>query len=314
MGELERITLKNGTGCIVLDPATAGRKRIVAEALDQGTYIHRREHVTNYPVDLIKLIFDTKGVEYCCDEIAREEDPKYVRPHLERVILSQRTAPEFAGQRLLDFGCGAGASTSILARMLPDTEIVGVELQERLLEVARKRVAHYGFDNVTLLVSPDCDAAPSDIGTFDAIVFAAVYEHLLPIERAMLMPVLWSMLRPSGLLFIDETPNRWFPIESHTTDLPFINYLPNWLARPYALACSKRTADAVSWEKMLRLGIRGGTPKGILRDLRRDGGAPGRLCPAPPFQGRLRQTASLIYNATGLWVLPYLSFAVLKEG
>jgi hypothetical protein len=273
MGELERITLKNGTGCIVLDPATAGRKRIVVEALDQGTYIHRREHVTNYPVDLIKLIFDTKGVEYCCDEIAREEDPKYVRPHLERVILSQRTASEFAGQRLL-----------------------------------------YGFDNVTLLVSPDCDAAPSDIGTFDAIVFAAVYEHLLPIERAMLMPVLWSMLRPSGLLFIDETPNRWFPIESHTTDLPFINYLPNWLARPYALACSNRTADAVSWEKMLRLGIRGGTPKGILRDLRRDGGAPGRLCPAPPFQGRLRQTASLIYNATGLWVLPYLSFAVLKEG
>jgi methylase of polypeptide subunit release factors len=49
----------------------------------------------------------------------------------------------FAGKRLLDFGCGSGASGLNLARLLPDLEIVGVELLPEFVALARRRAAKF---------------------------------------------------------------------------------------------------------------------------------------------------------------------------
>jgi SAM-dependent methyltransferase len=230
-------------------------------------YVPIKSCETNYSDELIELILKTKGIDYLCDEICREIDPNYVQRDLQFDLSSYLPDEDFANQRILDFGCGSGASTMILSRMYPKAEIVGVELEEKHLKIARARLQHYQNPNVNFEVSPSPNELPKNIGSFDLIIFSAVYEHLLPNERKDVLPLIWSVLKPSGLLFLNMTPHRWFPIEHHTTNLPLINYLPKSLALPFARRFSNRIDKTEPWEVLLRRGIRGATEFEILKNL-----------------------------------------------
>jgi 2-polyprenyl-3-methyl-5-hydroxy-6-metoxy-1,4-benzoquinol methylase len=204
------------------------------------------------------------------DEIARDEDRNYVERYLRYAMFSYVEEGQFEGKRLLDFGCGAGASTMILYRMLPDTEIVGVELVEGQIAVAKARASFYGAESIRFLVSPGPEELPPDLGMFDFVSFSAVFEHLLPAERPILMAKVWSILRPGGILFVNQIPHRWFPLEFHTTGLPLVNYLPRSLAHPAARWLSKRVGRDESWEALLRKGFRGATETDVLNAIRSD--------------------------------------------
>ena len=94
---------------------------------------------------------------------------------------------------------------------------------------------------------------------------SAVYEHLLPQERPPILHKLWSILKPNGILFIFDTPYRYFPVERHTTGLPLINYLPDKIVLLIVRLFSKSVKKDESWQSLLRRGIRGGTEKEIVR-------------------------------------------------
>src|SRR5205085_4362018 len=83
----------------------------------------------------------------------------------------------------------------------------------------------------------------------------------------VLLPRIWSHLKPGGVLFINQTPHRYSPIEMHTTGLPLINYLPDALAFSAARRFSKRINGDEDWTALLRAGIRGATTGEILRVL-----------------------------------------------
>jgi SAM-dependent methyltransferase len=121
---------------------------------------------------------------------------------------------------------------------------------------------------VSFLPSPGADTLPAGLDDFDYIVLNGVYEHLLPEERNTLLPRIWERLKPGGVLFIGETPHRYFPYESHTTSLPFINYVPDGLALHFARRFSKRVRFDETWESLLRRGIRGATVREIMRILK----------------------------------------------
>src|SRR5579863_4263751 len=100
-----------------------------------GLHIAIRQFETAYPVSLIETMLRVRGLNLC-DDIARDEDPSYVEAMLRRDISAYFLADAFAGKRILDFGCGGGASTMILARLFPASEIVGVELSPAYLSIA----------------------------------------------------------------------------------------------------------------------------------------------------------------------------------
>lgn len=256
-------------GILRIDPLPDGRRRLNAEP-PPGKVILRRSWTTAYPLELIKAIFAEKG-PYVCDEIMREEDPRCVERSVRHEVLAYLPPAEFKDKRVLDFGCGAGASTLVLARLLPACEIVGIELEARLLRLARLRAEHFGRRNLSFMCSPAGDALPAQLGTFDYIIFSAVYEHLLPEERRQLLPRLWAHLKPGGVLFLNQTPFRYSPIETHTTGLPLINYLSDDSALRMARRFAKRVQPDEPWETLLRRGIRGGTVAQITREL----GGPG---------------------------------------
>lgn len=261
------VTLRHPDGLVHVEQLKAGKNKISVELLNQKLFMPVGTWQTSYPVDLIERIMDIKGPNYVCDEIMRDEDPMYTQHRLKYDILSYVGEDSFDSKRILDFGCGCGSSTAVLARMFPNTEIVGVELEDKFLSIARLRAKYYEFDNVSFTLSPDGYSLPFDLGDFDYAILSAVYEHLLPDERRTLLPKIWSHIKLGGILFISQTPNRYFPVESHTTGLPLINHLPGKVALHIARKFSRRVGPDESWETLLRRGIRGGTVKEIMQIL-----------------------------------------------
>jgi 2-polyprenyl-3-methyl-5-hydroxy-6-metoxy-1,4-benzoquinol methylase len=331
------MVLEHPNGDVQIEELNTGRRRIHVRARDASIYIHRVSCDTAYPIELIREILEVKGPEYLCDEIARDEDSSYIEAHLRTTLFAHLPVPDFVGKRLLDFGCGSGASTMIMARALPGPpRIVGVELEEAALRIARARADFYGMTNVRFEQSPAGDRLPEQLGVFDFIVLPAVFEHLLPPERKTIIPQLWNHLSEGGVLFIDETPFRWFPVETHTSSLPFVNYLPDPLAHRFVQYCSPRGLRNESWNGLLRNGIRGGSVNEILGIIRRGGGLPELLKPgyggmrtpvdvwyegyarsASGRSGKLKRATGkalkVLYEASHLAPVPYLSLAIRKN-
>lgn len=246
---------------IVVEGLPNGKNRILVEGTD--VYVHIREWETSYPRWLIDRIVDIKGPGWVCDEIARDESPEYTAAALKWALLSYVDEEEFDGARVLDFGCGAGASTIGLCRLFPTARFVGIELEKDLLDLASGRAEFYGYRNLEFFTSPSGVELPEGLGEFDHIVMSGVFEHLLPAERNALMPRLWGALKPGGVLFLRETPNRHFPLETHTTGFPLINYLPRSMVLALVRMFGRSNIANASWEELLRRGIRGGSIREI---------------------------------------------------
>jgi ubiquinone/menaquinone biosynthesis C-methylase UbiE len=74
------------------------------------------------------------------------------------------------GGRVLDIGCGAGATTLAMARRVGKTgRCVGVDISEPLLTAAKARAAAEGRDNATFLQA-DAQTHPFEPGSFDAVI------------------------------------------------------------------------------------------------------------------------------------------------
>jgi cyclopropane fatty-acyl-phospholipid synthase-like methyltransferase len=257
-------------GSVEVVPISDGRFRVTLKPRDRNAFIPRSSCETSLPLNVISSFLDASFTRLC-DSIARLDDPEYVAKVLGTQLRSYFDEADFRGKRLLDFGCGQGASTLWMGGMFPDTEVIGVELDPDRIELAKRVLAARSLPNVRFHVSPDANSLPPEIGTFDFVMLSAVYEHLLPEERRRVMPLLWSKLKPGGTLFINQTPYRYFPYEHHTTGLWLINYLPDKLSFFLARHFSKINLEvnrSRDWNIHLRAGIRGGTEREILGNLR----------------------------------------------
>jgi ubiquinone/menaquinone biosynthesis C-methylase UbiE len=71
------------------------------------------------------------------------------------------------GERILDIGCGSGTTTLAVAeRVGPSGSVLGVDVSEPMLSLARERVAASGLRNIEL-VSSDAATCPFEPRRFD---------------------------------------------------------------------------------------------------------------------------------------------------
>lgn len=73
------------------------------------------------------------------------------------------------GQRVIDIGCGTGATTVELARRVaPSGEAIGVDISPTLVAASEAIAASAGVDNISFRVA-DAQAEPLDDGALDAV-------------------------------------------------------------------------------------------------------------------------------------------------
>jgi len=104
---------------------------------------------------------------------------------------------------VLDFGCGTGDAAPLFLEILGVERVVGVDLSERLLDVARAR---HGSDRVRFV--PLREFSPR--GEFPLAFCNGVFHHVPPVERPGVARRLHDALEPGGCLAIWDN-NPWNP-------------------------------------------------------------------------------------------------------
>jgi 2-polyprenyl-3-methyl-5-hydroxy-6-metoxy-1,4-benzoquinol methylase len=156
------------------------------------------------------------------------------------------------GRTVVEIGCGAGCSTSAIARLA--AHVHGYDIDARAIDAARRRTAALKQTNITLHLHPPQDIieALNNHAGADAILLYAVLEHQTIPERLEAIRACWDLLAPGGLMIVVETPNRLAYFDPHTALLPFFFQLPEQLAIQYA-ARSPRAPFVQSMADELKL-------------------------------------------------------------
>jgi ubiquinone/menaquinone biosynthesis C-methylase UbiE len=104
------------------------------------------------------------------------------------------------GATVLDVSCGTGASALPAAAAVgPTGRVVGVDLAENLLTLAREKAKRLGLANVDFRQA-DMTALGYPDGTFDAVI--CVFGIFFVKEMEALTAELWRMVKPGGQLAI----------------------------------------------------------------------------------------------------------------
>ena len=130
-----------------------------------------------------------------------------------------------SGERVLDLGCGNGASTREAARMAEPGEVVGIDLSTAMLTNARARSAAAGLTNVSFVRG---DAQVHDFGpeSFDVIISNA--GAMFFDDKVAAFSNLRRALRPGGRIVLMAwqllEDNEWLTVLRETLamgrDLP----------------------------------------------------------------------------------------------
>lgn len=175
--------------------------------------------------------------------------------YLFHVVTYKFAIPYVQGKQVLDYGCGSGYGTYMLASHCSD--IVGVDIAPEAIDYASNqynasnlKYKRINNDNGTLLPFPDA--------SFDTVLSFQVVEHI-PDTHLYLMEIK-RVLKPGGT-FICSTPDR------STRLLPLQKPWNMWHVREY---------DAGGFEQTMRLAFpnvdilrMSGTPSVLAPELRR---------------------------------------------
>ena len=160
------------------------------------------------------------------------------------------------GMRVLDIGCGAGDVSLIAAELVgPDGEIVGVDMNPDILEIARMRVQQAGHENVEFLAG---DVQSLDLGDpFDALVGRLVLMYL-PDPVAVLKQLL-NKVRPGGIVMFQEIDFTITRSYRHP-DTPLTSQLSDWIVEVF----ERSGANATMGLELYRVFIEAGLPEPTL--------------------------------------------------
>lgn len=152
----------------------------------------------------------------------------------------------FRGKHVLDYGCGRGLSSIVLVE-LGASHVTGVELFPQLVTEGRALMAKTGYsDRVELQHVEDTTNLPFFGGRFSAVVCNAVFEHV-PQPRKAWIAETWRMVQRGGVLIVNETPNKYLPVDYHTLHLPLTNWLPSRLAHWIGVKTGRFRAARDDW-------------------------------------------------------------------
>lgn len=171
-----------------------------------GAYFSRRH---DSPV----LLSNRTGHDHLVEEFDRmaEVYAEFVQP-FSRPIFDEALAkmsvllPRDA--RVLDAGCGPGRELQRVARLVPDGEVVGVDLAAGMVLTAHRAAHACGLDNCAFFQADVGELPEVFDGQFD-LIYNCLAHHHYPDPAAATASVL-RCLRPGGLYCVIDPGPAWY--------------------------------------------------------------------------------------------------------
>lgn len=118
-------------------------------------------------------------------------------------VIRRYLAPD---SRVLDAGCGPGREARRVAAVVPEGEVIGVDLAAGMVEVAHE--ASQEIDNCAFLQADVGNLPARFRGEFD-LVYSSLAHHHYP-DPARAASEILGCLRPGGLYCVIDPGPRWF--------------------------------------------------------------------------------------------------------
>jgi ubiquinone/menaquinone biosynthesis C-methylase UbiE len=113
----------------------------------------------------------------------------------------------FETGRILDVGCGFGATAIVLAQRVPRSEVVGIDLSEPLLDLATQAAQSNGVGERVTFEKADVQEIPYDDNSFAAVLNLQML-HIVEDPIAML-DEMERVLLPDGILLMADIRRSW---------------------------------------------------------------------------------------------------------
>lgn len=120
--------------------------------------------------------------------------------------------PDFAGQHVLDFGCGHGALSLDIARA-GAASVLGIDLAAQRIRYAQTRVAPQAPASTRMrFACLDITTIPGE-ALFDRIVSKDTFEHVSPVDGVL--AAMLRLLKPGGEIILGFSPLYHSPFGDH---------------------------------------------------------------------------------------------------
>ena len=128
---------------------------------------------------------------------------------------------------ILDIGCGYGLLSNYLVLHFPARQVIGIDLDQRRIEIASKTVGERENIGFTLKDARGCDLLPCS-----GAVMVDFLHHLKPTEQQLTLENIFSSLEKDGTLLIAEIDPTAEPLRtSYWVDL-FLNREKSHFRKP----------------------------------------------------------------------------------
>lgn len=203
-----------------------------------------RQYRTYYSARILQMLVDRKGSHRAALYLPfkRTRGQHFLEPLFR--YLASRGARDL---RVLEIGCSFGHNTEYVDEQPLVAEICAVDVDPAFVAMTRTKVEELGLRKVRQvlhLADEETTALPFPSGSFDLVLVIGVIEHLPPRGRHRQVDEYYRVLRPAGHIAVLDTPNRAFPLETHSVGLPAIQWLPPRLAFAYARLLRPRFRSA----------------------------------------------------------------------
>ena len=216
-----------------------------------------RDHVTSYSERVVRMLIERKGPRraplYFPFKVTRGRH--FLAPlfrYLHRVGARELS--------VLEVGCSFGHITECLAEEPEVAEVYTFDTDPAFVAITRAKVEELGLKavrDVAHVTNDETCRLPYADARFDLVLVIGVVEHLPEKSRRAQVDEYYRVLARGGHIAILDTPNRLFPLETHSVGLPLVQWLPPRLAYRYArlghparfgdVSYAEFTADGTGW-------------------------------------------------------------------
>jgi ubiquinone/menaquinone biosynthesis C-methylase UbiE len=131
-----------------------------------------------------------------------------------REYADKLTTRGFHGGKIIDVGCGFGALDVVLAHRFADSEIVGIDLSDPLLQLANQSAQAANLSDRVRFEKADVHQIPYDDDAFDVAISTNMV-HLVGNPVRMLDEIERTLV-PDGCLFIADIRRSWIGLLDKT--------------------------------------------------------------------------------------------------